>query len=69
MLDEALASGASLAAVEEGSFEDLSREAYEELVEEFEVVLKPERDEVMLSGDCCNRCNRTCCNRCNRCNS
>ena len=46
LLDEALATAASLAAVEEGSVEDLAREAYEELVEEFEVVLKPEREEV-----------------------
>jgi len=49
-LDTVLAAAASLAPVEEGSVEDFAREAYEVLVEEFEEVLKPEREEVMLSG-------------------
>jgi len=36
--------------VEEGGLADLAREAYEELVEQFEGVLKPEREQVQLSG-------------------
>jgi len=50
LLDEALAVASSLAAVDEGGLEDVAREAYEALVEDFEAVTQPEKEKVMQAG-------------------
>ena len=49
-LDEKLAVAASAAAVEEGSVEDLAREAFEAVRQAFDEVLSPERQEVAELG-------------------
>ena len=49
-LDAALAAAASNAPIVEGGIEDFAREAFELLVDEFEAVLGPEKEEVMLAG-------------------